>query len=180
MADNGAVAIEAAHFSRARPGAAAAWRVVPGLGRRSDAVTPLLATAPNLDPVAAALRQAPRSEYDLRIFTPGAVAITVFCRPTHTIHDGRGLRYASALNDEKPRIVDLESEEYRKVWAGNILRPAALGQSAHRVVTPGRPALKIRMADPGVVIDKLVLSTRPLPPSFLGPPETTYPAASSR
>jgi len=176
--ENGAVAIEAAHFSRARPGAAAAWRVVPDLGRQGDAVTPLPATAPSLDTTAAALRQAPRLEYDLQIFTPGAVAITAFCRPTHTIHAGRGLRYAIALNDEKPRVVDLESEEYSKVWAGNILRTAALGQSAHRVTAPGRQVLKIWMVDPGVVIDKLVLSTRPLPPSFLGPPETAYPAAA--
>lgn len=176
--ENGAVAIEAAHFSRARPGAAAAWRVVPGLGRQGDAVTPLPATAPSLDTTAAALRQAPRLEYDLQIFTPGAVAITAFCRPTHTIHAGRGLRYAIALNDEKPRIVNLESEEYSKVWAGNILRTAALGQSEDRVTTPGRQVLKIWMVDPGVVIDKLVLSTRPLTPSFLGPPETAYPAAA--
>lgn len=178
--ENGAVAIEAAHFSRARPGAGAAWQVVPGLGRQGDAVTPLPATAPSLDTTAAALHQAPRLEYDLQVFTPGAVIITAFCRPTHTIHAGRGLRYAIALNDEKPRIVDLESEEYSKVWAGNILRTAALGQSAHRVAAPGRQVLKIWMVDPGVVIDKLVLRTRPLPPSFLGPPETAYPAAASK
>ncbi|WP_223654198.1 glycosyl hydrolase 115 family protein [Hymenobacter psoromatis] len=177
--ENGAVAIEAAHFSRARPGAAAAWTVVPGLGRLGDAVTPLPATAPSLDTTAAALRQAPRLEYDLQLFTPGPVAITAYCRPTHTIHAGRGLRYAIALNDEPPRIVSLESEEYSQVWAGNILRTAALGQSQHRVAAPGRQVLKIWMVDPGVVLDKLVLRTQPqpLPPSFLGPPETAYPAA---
>lgn len=178
--ENGAIAIEAAHFSRARPGAGAAWQVVPGLGRQGDAVTPLPATAPSLDTTAAALRQAPLLEYDLQVFTPGAVAITAFCRPTHTIHAGRGLRYAIALNDEQPHIVDLESEEYSQVWAGNILRTAALGQSQHRVAAPGRQVLKIWMVDPGVVLDKLVLRTQALPPSFLGPPETAYPAASSK
>ena len=176
--ENGAVAMEAAHFSRARPGTAAAWTIVPGLGRLGDAVTPLPATAPSLDTTAAALRQAPRLEYDLAMFTPGPVAITAYCRPTHTIHAGRGLRYAIALNDELPRIVSLESEEYSQVWAGNILRTAALGQSAARVTAPGRQVLKIWMIDPGVVLDKLVLSTRDLPPSFLGPPETAYPAAA--
>ena len=178
--ENGAVAIEAAHFARARPGAGAAWQMVPGLGRQGDAVTPLPATAPSLDTTAAALRQAPMLEYDVQVFTPGAVAITAFCRPTHTIHAGRGLRYAIALNDEPPRIIDLESEEYSQVWAGNILRTAALGQSQHRVAAHGRQVLKIWMIDPGVVLDKLVLSTQSLPPSFLGPPETTYPAASQK
>ncbi len=175
--ENGAVAMEAVHFARARPGEGAAWQVVPGLGRQGDAVTPLPATAPSLDTTVTALRQAPLLEYDMQVFTPGAVAITAFCRPTHTIHAGRGLRYAIALNDEQPRFVNLESEEYSKVWAGNILRTAALGQSQHRVAAPGHQVLKIWMIDPGVVLDKLVLRTQPLPPSFLGPPETAYPAA---
>lgn len=103
---------------------------------------------------------------------------TVTGRPTHIADASRGLRYAIALNDEPPQIVSLETAEYSKIWAANVLRSAAVGQTQHAVKQPGRQALHIWMVDPGVVIDKIIGATggSQLPLSFLGPPETAYPA----
>lgn len=40
------------------------------------------------------------------------------------------------------------------------------------VEAPGYHTLKFRMVDPGVVLEKLVVSQIPPPPSYLGPPES--------
>lgn len=178
-ADN-VVSMQAEHYSRARPGGSgAAWQPIAGLGRQTPALTVLPSTTASLDTTAAALRGAPALEYDVEIFTPGPWTATAYCRPTHPITQQRGLRYAVALNDGPPQFIDLEAAEYSQLWAGNILRGAALGRSRHVVATPGRQTLKIWLVDPGVVLDNLVLSHGTVPPSFLGPPETAYPPAAS-
>lgn len=104
----------------------------------------LLPTAPSRETTAANwTRQAPGLEYELAIFTPGALNLSVFCQPTHIADAGRGLRYAVALNDEPPQIVSLETAEYSKAWAANVLRSAATGQTRHQVKQPGRQTLRI-------------------------------------
>jgi hypothetical protein len=42
---------------------------------------------------------------------------------------------------------------------------------------PGEHILKYWMVDPGVVLQKLVISHGDLPPSYLGPPESFYHSA---
>ncbi|HEY0724041.1 MAG TPA: hypothetical protein VGD41_08685, partial [Pyrinomonadaceae bacterium] len=44
--------------------------------------------------------------------------------------------------------------------------------STHDVATAGAHTLKIYMVDAGVVLDKIVIDTGGLKPSYLGPPET--------
>ena len=186
---DGVVVAQAEHYTRTTPGTGPgrpAWQVVPDLGRQADAVTILPPTVPSSDTTAANwTRQAPALEYDLLVFTPGALSLSTYCRPTHAADAGRGLRYAVALNDEAPQlvsleqIVSLEKPGSSKVWAANVLRGAAIGQTRHLVTKPGHQTLRIWMVDPGVVIDKLEAATggTQLLPSFTGPRETAFPAA---
>ena len=39
------------------------------------------------------------------------------------------------------------------------------------VATPGKHTLKISMVDPTVCLQKIIISDKPLPASFFGPPE---------
>ena len=47
--------------------------------------------------------------------------------------------------------------------------------STHRLDKPGDHVLKFWAVDPGVVLQKLVIETGDVKPSYLGPPETRFP-----
>ena len=168
----GVVSIAAEHFSKATAGDGAEWRKVDGLGRDGDAMTTFPVTVRSIEPESEALKKAPCLQYDIQFFTTGPVIASIYCSPTQRIHDGIGVRYAIAINDEKPQIVDLQAGENSKVWKENILRSAAIGRTTHTVTKPGLQTVKIWRVDPGVVLEKIVLSVGEPRSSFLGPPET--------
>jgi hypothetical protein len=94
---------------------------------------------------------------------------------------GRGLRYAIGIDDEPPQIVAVGAgvEVTSRPWSLNVLNAMTMGTTSHEVNTAGPHVLKIYMVDAGVVLDKIVVDTGGLRPSYLGPKET-QPAPPSR
>ena len=175
---DGAVAMEAEHFTRAAPTDAAAWTVVPHLGRTGDgAVAVLPENAPSVSDVDRLKGRAPSLEYDFTASTAGPAEVSAYCLPTHRPHAGRGVRYAVALDDGPIRLVDFaqtggRSGEGGAGWLENTRRNISVSASDHRIASPGKHTLKLWMVDPGVVVDKLVIDLGGVRPSELGPPET--------
>ncbi len=169
---DGFVSMEAAHFTRNAEQGGASWRVVEGLGRTGRAMTIFPANAASITNVAALAASSPCLEYDFTSTATGAVTATVYCVPVHQLYPGRGARFAVAVDDAPPQIVSIESEEYSKVWGGNVLRAAALGVTTNQIAVAGKHTLKLWMVDPGVPVDKIVLSFGREDKSYFGPPET--------
>ena len=170
----GTLSMEAEHYARAIDRGEGHWTKIDGLARSGNAVGVL----PSGDsaPIApdAIASQAPGLEYDVDAKISGPVTITVYCLPTHAVYPERKLRYAVAIDDEKPRIVDVETPADNKkegAWAVNVLRGGAIHSSAHTLGAPGRHTIRLWSLDPGLLYDKIVLSSQPLPYSFYGPPE---------
>ena len=168
---NGFVSIEAAHFTRNLEHGGAAWQMVEGLGRTGRALTIFPANAASITNIAKLAASSPCLEYDFTCKTTGAVTATVYCVPVHCLYPGRGARFAVAVDNAAPQIVDIESEEYSKVWGGNVLRAAALGFTTNQIAA-GQHTFKLWMVDPGVPVDKIVLSFGREDKSYFGPPET--------
>src|SRR6185436_11302034 len=100
---------------------------------------------------------APALEYDFTTTTANPAAkITIQAIPTHRINPDRGLRYAVAIDNEPPQIVNLETPENNATWAENVLRAAALGTTTHNIPA-GPHTLHIYMVDPGVVLDHITI-----------------------
>jgi hypothetical protein len=169
---DGHVAIEAPHFTRAVNQRDASWQPLPGFGRTVGAVT--------VFPVTAAERQpdnsAPRLEYDVYLTTTGEVQMTLDCAPSLDFQSGAGLRVAVAIDDAAPQILKLDTwnqQNWNQAVAEGIRRVTAR-QSVDRA---GKHTVKIWMVTPGVVIERIVLNTGGLRPSYLGPPESVSLAA---
>ena len=169
---DGFVSMEAAHFTRNGERSGVAWRLVAGLGRTGRAMTIFPANAASITNVGALAASSPCLEYDFISTTTGAVTATVYCVPVHQLYPGRGARFALAVDEAPPQIVNIESEEYSKVWGGNVLRAAALGVTQNQIATAGKHTLKLWMVDPGVPVDKIVLSFGREDKSYFGSPET--------
>ncbi len=167
-ADNNYVSLEAERPSRATAGNGVAWKVIPGLGRSGDSV---MLRPTNMDVPAAAVM-----EYDFTATKEGEAKVLVYCLPTHAIRPGMKLRYSASIDAGPAAVVDLDTAEFSKPWAANVLRGAAIGTTDAKL-TKGKHVLKLRPLDPGVVFDKIVIDLGGLKPSHIGPPEnkTSHP-----
>jgi len=98
--------------------------------------------------------------------------------PTQPIKYGQGLRYAVALDDGPPQLVTITKGMGNEIgsithtdWSDNVLNNTTTATTRHTLAA-GAHTLKIYMVDPGVLLEKIVIDTGGLRPSYLGPPET--------
>ena len=132
--------------------------MIPGLGRSGDSVPVYPVTTASIDKSEDIVKRAPRLEYDMTTISSGQVAITMYCLPTRRIHERRGLRYAVAIDEEQPQIVDFNEDSEGPRWSQNVLRNAAINSTRHSIAAAGRHTLKIWTVDPGVILDKIVVN----------------------
>jgi hypothetical protein len=164
----GVVSMEAEHFSGKTSSGAAQWELLPGYGETLSAMTIL--------PVLADSATTPTTclNYEVFLFGAGKENLEAVLAPTMPYVPGRGLRYSIALDAQTPVIVD--------AWASNTLKDweQAVSDGVHKVDTPvvidkpGSHTLHFCMVDPGVVVEKLVLSRGRQAPAYLGPPESFH------
>ena len=164
---DGYVAIEAEHFAHSNGASGAQWTVIPGLGRTLSATTPMPQSPNSFAP-----GNGPSLDYDVLLFTTGNVTIDVLASPSLDVAGGRGLRYAIGVDDEAPKIVDLIADNSEKAWNESVIEAARVGRSSHAIGKAGRHRIRLWAVDPGVVVQRLVLATGPLPKTALGPPES--------
>ncbi|XVV06438.1 glycosyl hydrolase 115 family protein [Actinosynnema sp. CA-248983] len=168
---NGYVSMEAAHATRMVGGDGVRWQVIHDLGRTGDGVEPFPVTAPSRNP------DGPRLEYEVTLKTSGPVTVWAYLSPRNPVLAGSGLRYALSFDDQAPQVVDITAttgandttmnKQWERNTSDNVNRTATrheLGAGVH--------TLKFWMVDPTVVVQKLVVDTGGLRPSYLGPPES--------
>ena len=61
-----------------------------------------------------------------------------------------------------------------RTWEKWVSDNVIVSTTQHSVEQPGTHVLKFWMVDPGVVLQKLVVDTGGLKPSYLGPPESYF------
>ncbi|HTG94810.1 MAG TPA: glycosyl hydrolase 115 family protein [Pyrinomonadaceae bacterium] len=170
---NRVVSIEAEHLSKQIDRGGRGWRIIGGLGRTGDSVTVFPTTTASID-TARIVSDAPVLEYSLQIFSVGKYVITCYVVPTHPIQAGRALRYAIGFDNQPPQVVTVGADLVvpSRQWSLNVLNASATTNSIHEVTAAGPHVLKLYMIDAGIVVDKIVLESGGLRPSYLGPPET--------
>jgi Gylcosyl hydrolase family 115 C-terminal domain len=171
---DGYVSIEAAHYTSKTDTASARWDEIVDYGRTLSSMTIFPMTAPSI-----AARDAPCLEYKMYLFNPGTVQVEAILAPTLNFAPGRGLRYAIAFDDQPPQIVDALAHNTQTDWETSVKDSVRKSLSKHTVTVSGYHTLKIWMVDPGMVLQKIVVNTGGLKPTYLGPPES-YRSSRSR
>jgi hypothetical protein len=174
---DGYVSIEAEHFTGKTGTASANWEKIDGLGRTLSAMSIFPVTAPSsIFPQAS-----PCLEYQMYLFRAGKIEVESVLSPSLNFVSGRGLRFALSFDDQPLQVMTAVPEDY-SVGAGDANHDweETVKDSVRKVKTdfildaPGRHTLKFWMVDPGVVLQKLVVNTGGVKPSYLGPPESFY------
>jgi len=162
------VSIEAEHYSRAVDLQPVVWQKIPDLGRTLSAMTiePVTASAQTPDD------DHPRLEYDTYLYTAGEVTIKTFLSPTLNFPGQQGLRYAISIDDELPQIINMHEGRTHADWQASVSDNITICASKHVVARPGMHTCKFWAVDAGVMLQKIVLETGAVKPSYLGPPES--------
>jgi hypothetical protein len=173
---NGYVSMEGEHFSRAVGAPPIRWQRIPGLGRTASAMTTLPVTATSQTPGG----ESPRLEYRVHLLNGGDVRVRTYLSPTLDFRNEGGLRYAVSFDDQPPQVINMHAGETLQTWEKWVADNINETVSKHTLAQPGFHLLKFWMVDPGVVLQKLVIETRDVKPSYLGPPESkTWPLATA-
>lgn len=114
----GEFSIPANEFQANRAGKEAAWIELPDLGRGAACMGIYPVTA-----ASAASVDAPVLEYDVLLNQKGKTTICFGILPTQDVNPARGLRFAVALNDGTPVVVDARKglhDEFKEYNAKNL------------------------------------------------------------
>jgi hypothetical protein len=167
---DGVVAIEASHFTSNSDGKFGGWREIDGGGRTPRAMTVLPATT--LDHASPNWSEAPCLSYDFYLFRAGDLKVDLYVSPSLSTQPRSPLRYAIAIDDMPPRIVDILQNDPMRGWDTAVTNNVRISVSQLAVEKPGPHRLRIFAVDPGVVLQKIVIHAGGLEKSYLGPPET--------
>jgi hypothetical protein len=173
---DGYVAMEAEHYTRAVESNGVRWLRIPGIGRTLSGMTPTPVTAASQTPGGAA----PRLEYRVDLATAGEVKVNAYFSPSLDFRGRDGLRYAVSIDDEAPQVINAHADgstragDSNRAWEQTVANAIKVVTSTHRVAAPGVHTIKVWMVDPGLVLQRIVVDTGGLRPSYLGPPESFY------
>ena len=170
----GFVSIEAVHFTGRDDAGAGTWLTVEDYGHTAGGMR---ATAPVDAPAAQPGKDAPRLDYLMHLFTPGEVTMRLTLAPSLNFLPDRAVRIAVAIDDEEPQILTVVPSGYRaengnRDWETAVSNNARFVESKHRVAAPGEHTLRLWMVDPGVIVQKILVTTPAAAPqtTYLGPP----------
>jgi endo-1,4-beta-D-glucanase Y len=170
---NGYVSIEAEHYTKKVDAGEVHWDKIDDYGRTLSSMTIFPVTAQSVTPP----KDSPCLEYKMFLFHPGNIKVEAIFAPTLNFVPDRDLRYAVSFDDQPPQIISIVSKDYivaysNNDWQESVRNSARTVKSTHMLADAGHHTLKVWMVDPGVVLQKIIVNTGGVKPSYLGPPES--------
>ncbi|MFC4688167.1 glycosyl hydrolase 115 family protein [Epilithonimonas pallida] len=162
---DGYVSIEAENFARMKNSDRIHWEVIPDFGKTKSGVT----TFPQ--------NVYPKSdenlylEYDINFESKGEFEVQLLLAPTLNFNHNKGLRYEISFDGETPQIVNFNGHyrgELGRWQSEHIIKSI----TKHQISQPGKHTLRFRVLEPGIVLEKILINTGGLQPSYLGAPES--------
>lgn len=165
---NGYVAIEAEHFQDKVNRGGAEWRVLTDLGRSGDSVKvfPDVSASVTSDHATTA----PELAYKIYFFSTGTFPVTVYRLPT--LNTGGACRLAIGLDNGTVQTLRGADATDDAAWATNVVEHIEKISTTIQVTAPGYHTLRVWKVDPSMAVDRIVIDTGGLRPSYLGPPES--------
>jgi len=135
------------------------------------------ATAVTDAPPAVPGKNSPVMEYKMYLFSTGEFETTLHMAPSLNFLPDREFKIGLSLDDGRPQLITVvpagfNAENGNRDWEETVRNSTRYIKGKITVTEPGYHTLKIWMVDPGMVLEKIVVNTGGLRPSYLGPPES--------
>ncbi|QIG88325.1 glycosyhydrolase [Chryseobacterium sp. POL2] len=164
---DGYVSIEAENFARKNNSTTIEWKVIPDFGKTKSGIT----TFPQkLYPTS---KDDLYVEYDIDFATTGTFDIELLLAPTLNFNHNKGLRYELSLDGKNPQTINFNGHykgELAEWQAEHIIK----SKSKIAIDKRGKHSLRFKVLEPGIVLQKILINTGGLKPSYLGAPESPY------
>jgi hypothetical protein len=172
----GYVSMEAEHYTANYDTEERYWEWIENYGRT---LSGLRATAITDPPPAVPGKDSPYLEYRMYLFSAGAFETALHVSPALNFLPDRDFKIGISLDEEEPQIITVVPKEFNaqngnKEWEQTVRDNTRYVKTKLQVNNPGYHTLKIWMIDPGIVLEKIVLNTGGVKPSYLGPPESFF------
>jgi hypothetical protein len=171
---DGYISIEAEHYTRNIDTDDRYWEWVEDYGRtlsglRATAITDAAPAVPGSD--------SPLIEYRVWFFSAGDFETVLHVAPTLNFLPGRDFKIGLSIDDDDAELITVVPEEFNaqngnREWEQTVMDNTRFVRGNITVSEPGYHTLKIWMIDPGIVLEKIVVNTGGVRPSYLGPPES--------
>ncbi|MTK54332.1 glycosyl hydrolase 115 family protein [Paludibacter sp.] len=173
---DGHISIEAEHYSKNIDNGNRKWIKVEDYGLT---LSGMRATAPANATAATPGQDAPCLEYPLYLFSKDSAEITLITSPLLNYMPDRDIKMAVSFDDEKPSYITNVPDKFKvhwsnPDWAQTVVKQARQCKTTLRISKPGGHVLKVWMIDPGVIVQKIIVNTGGLKPSYLGPNESYF------
>ena len=166
---DGYASIQADHFARKIDGEGVHWQVISDLGRTEAGVLSYPQVAPASD------GHSMRLEYDISLRHGGDATLNLYLAPTLDTAAKGGLKLAVGIDDQPPQTLSFNLDPEgaaKKDWEKAVSENIVVLKAPFHGLKAGSHTIKIYRIDGNVVLEKLVLDTGGLKPSYLGPPES--------
>jgi len=164
---NGCVSIEAENFARMSNSDRIHWEIIPDFGKTKSGITTFPQNAyPKSD-------ENIYLEYDIDFESKGEFEVQLLLAPTLNFNHNKGLRYEISFDGGKPETVNFNGHyrgELGKWQSEHIIKSV----TTHQISQPGKHTLRFRVLEPGIVLEKILIDTGGLKPSYLGAPQSDY------
>lgn len=162
---DGYVSINAAHFSKMNNSKKIHWEVIPDFGKTLSGITTFPQNSYSMEADNVFV------EYEINFTSAGEFTVELLLAPTLNFNSNKGLRYEISFDGEKPQLVNFNGHykgELGKWQAEHMIHSV----TKHNILKSGKHILRFRVLDPGIVLQKILIDTGGLKPSYLGAPES--------
>lgn len=170
---NGVVSIEAEHYSASVANGEYEWKAEKDLGRSGDSVK----IYPNFSDSVSSPGKSTSAYLEYNVYFEGSGEYIVDAYRMPTLNELGTMRFAIGIDDSTPQLYKGNNKYYNNsagtdAWGKGVLANSERIQGSITVSEPGLHTIRLYNSDPGIVVDKIVISKNGQDDSYFGAPES--------
>jgi len=163
---DGYIAINAASFATETGSNGYHWRTIKGLGRSSDTISVFPKSYLSFEPE----QKHPQVAYPVTFFSSGEFETELQVLPTLNYFPDKPVRLGISVNNGPIKVLDLNLNTKMREWDKAVSEGIFKIKTKLNIEHAGQHTIRLHALDLSVGVEKIIINTGGLKPSYLGPP----------